>query len=412
VNSEHLSHIVKQPESITGQDALELEELCRKFPSFPIPFILLSTYYHQKGDYRAEETIQKAALRVWDRAWLADFVQNKKSEPSIEPKVPYVEEVIITETVETTEVLTADDDVSEPITEAVPNPELIPSEKENPTESEVNTVFSFEQNNIEVKPNESADTVNFKVEVTETTDDRKPKEEPETELNSVSSLFIPEDPEEWVFDEIETLETGNAASILGFAEINKTENSENTAFVLPEITAGAGGMIQPDVETEKAVEENISESENDETTSITLVAPYRIEQYYPGIRTEKLDIPTDFYSWLSNPAPGDNEVDSSKNESEEAITSRLQQQNIIDRFIQSDPGVIRPKKEFFTPEIAAKKSEHLPENMATETLAKVYLQQGNTEGAIRIYERLMLKFPKKNTYFAGLIKKIKNENNP
>jgi len=50
--------------------------------------------------------------------------------------------------------------------------------------------------------------------------------------------------------------------------------------------------------------------------------------------------------------------------------------------------------------------------MATETLAKVYLQQGNTEGAIRIYERLMLKFPEKNTYFAGLIKKIKNENNP
>jgi hypothetical protein len=40
------------------------------------------------------------------------------------------------------------------------------------------------------------------------------------------------------------------------------------------------------------------------------------------------------------------------------------------------------------------------------------LQQGNIDGAIRIYERLMLKFPEKNTYFADLIQNLKKENNP
>ena len=74
MNQEHLSHIVKQPVSISGQDALELEALCKKFPAFSTPFVLLARYYWQTGDYRMEEAVQQAALRVNDREWLYDFV--------------------------------------------------------------------------------------------------------------------------------------------------------------------------------------------------------------------------------------------------------------------------------------------------------------------------------------------------
>jgi hypothetical protein len=60
---------------------------------------------------------------------------------------------------------------------------------------------------------------------------------------------------------------------------------------------------------------------------------------------------------------------------------------------------------------AAKRSDNLPIELATETLANVYRQQGNFSGALRIYESLLLKFPEKKAYFAALIQNIKKEHN-
>lgn len=42
----------------------------------------------------------------------------------------------------------------------------------------------------------------------------------------------------------------------------------------------------------------------------------------------------------------------------------------------------------------------------TETLAKIYFEQGYFEEAKSIYSNLLLNFPEKNTYFAGIIDKL------
>ena len=47
------------------------------------------------------------------------------------------------------------------------------------------------------------------------------------------------------------------------------------------------------------------------------------------------------------------------------------------------------------------------EDFVTETLAKIYAQQGNFKRAISAYEKLSLKFPEKNDYFARLVQKLK-----
>ena len=48
-------------------------------------------------------------------------------------------------------------------------------------------------------------------------------------------------------------------------------------------------------------------------------------------------------------------------------------------------------------------------DFCTETLAQIYAEQGYYAHAIHIYEKLILAYPEKNTYFAALIEKLKTE---
>lgn len=82
---------------------------------------------------------------------------------------------------------------------------------------------------------------------------------------------------------------------------------------------------------------------------------------------------------------------------------------IIDKIIESSPGIIRQKEEqrFYAPDIKAKESLRENEHLVTETLAKIYALQGSISKAIRAYEILSLKHPQKRAYFDTLIQKLK-----
>jgi len=46
-------------------------------------------------------------------------------------------------------------------------------------------------------------------------------------------------------------------------------------------------------------------------------------------------------------------------------------------------------------------------NIATETMAEVWIKQGHPEKAIEIYQKLSLLNPSKSSYFASLIENLK-----
>ncbi|MBE0649580.1 MAG: hypothetical protein IH595_01950 [Bacteroidales bacterium] len=81
---------------------------------------------------------------------------------------------------------------------------------------------------------------------------------------------------------------------------------------------------------------------------------------------------------------------------------------IIDEFIKNSPSISRPRVSFYDPVDVAKQSVVDQENIVSETLAKIYMDQGYAEKAIHIYEKLILKFPQKSAYFASLIEEAKN----
>ncbi|MDA9938149.1 hypothetical protein N9D34_00870 [Salibacteraceae bacterium] len=102
-------------------------------------------------------------------------------------------------------------------------------------------------------------------------------------------------------------------------------------------------------------------------------------------------------------------------------TPVVQKSQLIEKFIKGGEEKIhltkevtptllqieRPQSEFFSPENMAKMSLAENEDFVTETLAKIYAQQGNIKKAISAYEKLSLKIPEKSNYFARLIQELK-----
>jgi len=106
------------------------------------------------------------------------------------------------------------------------------------------------------------------------------------------------------------------------------------------------------------------------------------------------------------------EIEAKKKQSEKQQPQKQKvksKKEIIESFIKKSPSISRPKSMFFDPVDVAKQSVVDEENIVSETLAKIYMDQGYKEKALHIYEKLILKFPEKSAYFADLIEKAKKD---
>lgn len=102
---------------------------------------------------------------------------------------------------------------------------------------------------------------------------------------------------------------------------------------------------------------------------------------------------------------------------EEVSADEERQVRVIggDYFSQSQYDNVKKNEDNVFTKFAFKARTESPEKTAefevgddfcTETLAQIYADQGYYEQAKRIYSKLLLNFPEKNTYFASLIEKI------
>ena len=82
------------------------------------------------------------------------------------------------------------------------------------------------------------------------------------------------------------------------------------------------------------------------------------------------------------------------------------QKSLIDNFIKVNP-TFSPNKDQGNDSDYSEESTKLHKDAVSEYLAEIFLEQGKNDRAIEIYNSLMLRFPEKKAYFAGLIKKIK-----
>ena len=131
--------------------------------------------------------------------------------------------------------------------------------------------------------------------------------------------------------------------------------------------------------------------------------------------------PRSFTEWLkavsTNPSAGFEEVHAPQRKAsagDETIfsdtiddtESQLSDDELIEKFLLEDPKIVPSKSEFYSPVSQAKKSVMDHDDVVSETLAQIYLKQGNTQKARWCYEKLILLHPEKSAFFAALLNEI------
>jgi hypothetical protein len=92
----------------------------------------------------------------------------------------------------------------------------------------------------------------------------------------------------------------------------------------------------------------------------------------------------------------------------EKNSKKLLMSELIDKFIIANPRIEPIKDKSYVPnDDISKPFVEDAGGLVTETLAKIYVNQGYYSRAMDIYEKLSLKFPEKSSYFASQIEKVK-----
>lgn len=108
----------------------------------------------------------------------------------------------------------------------------------------------------------------------------------------------------------------------------------------------------------------------------------------------------------------------------ELETLKLDREKPLDKFIVEKPSLLRanttPSPKADSPFV--KEGDHSPAEIDTsemfedagfytETLAKIYTEQGFYKRALDVYAKLILLYPEKSVYFASLVKELKTKHN-
>ncbi len=174
--------------------------------------------------------------------------------------------------------------------------------------------------------------------------------------------------------------------------LNSIEERNEKALDLEIISNAISGVFEKEFEPERNNEKTNQISDLEDKPEEIIEKKLIIKTY----KGSKLG----FSSWLR--AGSTTEVKSEKNEKFDQI---------IDTFIQDDPKISQPKKEFYSPIKQAKKSLESENIQYTETLANILGIQGNYPKAILAYEQLCLTIPEKKTFFVQKIKELKEKLN-
>lgn len=404
MNLDQIATRIAQPESCLGTEAPALKELTEKYPFAQVFSILYLKALSNAQDIGFDEALQQHAYRVTDRMKLYDLIHGN-AERSI---AAGPEQVTLTELVTEPgpgEVSFPEEAPVEETIAAIPETEAEPEATATEAsayehEGSIATAVYEQEESIaaEATAEETIQTINEATAYDHEELVEAPQEEetlsPETETEAAADT-IPEP---------EAAEPGEMLSVKGAPEfITDDMELEIISQVVATVYNDNLERSVPGRKTEEQPAEEPIEEKNEQP----LIS--RTEDVESGV----LESRRSFSSWLkagnAPESPAEKTVEKAPEQKPKAAAKQVNK--IIDQFIEKDPTISRPKKEFYSPTKKAKESISSEGMIYTETLADIFAIQGNFPKAIQAYEQLMLTNPEKKIFFAQRIKELKEKLN-
>jgi len=165
-------------------------------------------------------------------------------------------------------------------------------------------------------------------------------------------------------------------------------------------------LFQPKIEIKEVASFNKDEVETENQKDET---PEKVLNIGKPLDFDKTETHS-FNEWLKLTTFTPIERNENNSEKEEEIdnTSEIDRDKkfeLIDKFIANNPK-LEPAKTSGKKQNLAKERMIQPEELMTETLARIYVEQKNYKKAIQSYKILSLKYPEKSGFFADQIKAI------
>jgi hypothetical protein len=366
MNKAQFISFMETPEKMSGGDSILLLELLKNFPYFQTAHLLYSKSLHNQNSIHYNNHLKITAAYATDRKVLHRLI-TKKIETAI---IPEINIVIEDKKIEDAVIKLVVEEVKEHIIPIVIKEE-IPVVESKIEVVEVPVIEKIEEKVIE----KIEERIHEEEKVVEDTSTTLSVTEEDEKLNELESEYISEAVNASV--EIEMLNTNIFEKNSEITEESKVLESD---FVLN----------IPDTSTPLSVtEDNLTPHSSIEKAEINL---------------ESLS----FTDWLKHLSSVDETAPKTKKtESPKKDGKVLDPFELIDKFIRDEPKISRPKTEFFSPINKAKQSVADDITFVSETLAKIYVLQGNYAKAILAYENLRLKYPEKRLYFASQIKNLR-----
>ena len=406
---EQFNRLLRHPSKIDLNFISDLEEITRRFPYFTNAHILLAKQYHGHENIKYESHLRKASAYAPDRTLLYHLIKQEPDEVIHIPSPKQSQELSPAEAVT-------------PATSTALSETEIASEIPEAPDDRVQVVESHEP---EILVQDELKT-NILVQ--------EPVTEPDTVLRPTSQPMSPMEVIEQRLRELEAKDNSDKETLaeagLSLPEVKSVSPLPGSESEIreEELKEPVESERLPIIDTEsidlKAVRTVEAGELSGDTSTFIEPKPSITEKPSPPARPEKTeesvssktikDIPIthSFSEWLkikSIPVIAAENIgayllkDSDSDSDNQTIDY---QPDLIEKFIKNEPRIVAGKSEFYSPGNMARRSAIDHEDLISETLARIYAQQGNISKAIDAYQRLSLKNPEKSTYFAALIKEL------